>query len=377
MAARQSTISIGEQYPQRPPFFFHAFTRLLLKHAVANVVTAEGCWFLVQIAVLEDSKRYCQAVAWTDQQLCPFLGVSPSKLVRIRRKCVEAGWLHFEPGHRGTPSRYWVTVPAWVPSGPHANSIQDELTSVLSANPECKRSTNEAQTECKRSASGALLPYTQSNNPSPTPNGGGGEIETDQRATPTLSGSADQRPSDTLPADSDRESVVRLLRDAGVSRAGDTADRALSIGHTPQSVQAVCEHFRARPGFWGAGALRYRLTDEDLVGSAPDDDQSWPTPDATAAARFHSRTRRDLAAAALANVATPAPDPEREQRVEQLRQLELQFSGALDHASDDEVIDVLIRVDHQKTLTEFRRRGRTRLIRPALLRAFAAAAATN
>src|SRR5262249_31318948 len=36
---------------------------------------------------------------------------SESALKRVRQKCVESGWLVYEPGAKGRAARYWVQIP--------------------------------------------------------------------------------------------------------------------------------------------------------------------------------------------------------------------------------------------------------------------------
>jgi hypothetical protein len=99
-------------YPQREKYFAHRFTRKLLKAAIAQQISPEACWLLTVIVHTEDAKRYSAPVTFWNEQLQSLLGFGGrSRLVRARNKAIEAGWLHYEPGGKFRPGRYWVTVP--------------------------------------------------------------------------------------------------------------------------------------------------------------------------------------------------------------------------------------------------------------------------
>jgi len=79
---------------------------------VANEHGPAAAYLLCVIALQEDAIHYQRPVAYWDEQLMPIVGVrSRYTLCRIRRALVEAGWLHYIPGNRGRPARYWVTIP--------------------------------------------------------------------------------------------------------------------------------------------------------------------------------------------------------------------------------------------------------------------------
>lgn len=99
-------------YKRRPPFFANRFCRLLTKVCLANQIGPEACFLLVTVAMTEDAKSYRSGVTFWNEQLFPLVGLSNVKaLSRVRDKAVEAGWLHYEPGGKGRPGVYWVTIP--------------------------------------------------------------------------------------------------------------------------------------------------------------------------------------------------------------------------------------------------------------------------
>lgn len=99
-------------YPRREAFFAHRFCRLLTKSAAAQMIGPEGFCLLAIIVHQEDAKRYTGAVSFWNAQLAPLCGFqSEDRLARVRSRCIEAGWLHYEKGAKGKPGKYWCLIP--------------------------------------------------------------------------------------------------------------------------------------------------------------------------------------------------------------------------------------------------------------------------
>lgn len=99
-------------YPNRNSHFAHKFCRLLTKAVVAQEIGPDGCWLLSVIAHQEDAKFYSGPVTFFNSQLQPLVGLnSEDTLFRLRKKCVDGGWLHYEPGVKRRAGKYWVTIP--------------------------------------------------------------------------------------------------------------------------------------------------------------------------------------------------------------------------------------------------------------------------
>ncbi|WP_439629014.1 hypothetical protein [Gemmata sp.] len=98
----------------RPQFFGCSFIRLLVKKTVANDLGPQAFTLLSVIVMTEDARGYSGSVGFYNPQLMPLIGAtSEDTLDRVRKKCVEAGWLHYVPGgRRSGPGRYRVTIPA-------------------------------------------------------------------------------------------------------------------------------------------------------------------------------------------------------------------------------------------------------------------------
>ena len=107
------SFEFGSDYPADRGgklFAFHVI-KLLMVPMVARCLGSQGCNLIRVIASLEDNQYYAGAVLATDEDLRPMLAVTERTLVAARRRCIQAGWLHYEPGAKGTPSRMWVLVP--------------------------------------------------------------------------------------------------------------------------------------------------------------------------------------------------------------------------------------------------------------------------
>lgn len=99
-------------YPKRSSHFAHKFCRTLTKSAAAQELGPEACWLLSVIVHQEDAIRYSRPVTFWNDQLLPLCGFgSRKRLESARRKAIEGGWIHYKPGGKSKPGRYWVTIP--------------------------------------------------------------------------------------------------------------------------------------------------------------------------------------------------------------------------------------------------------------------------
>ena len=99
-------------YPQRPPMFANRLCRLLAKTCAANEIGTDAFTLVVNVVMTEDAKRYTGAVTFTNEQLMPICGFGGrDRLNNARTKAMRAGWIHYEPGRKGIPGRYWATIP--------------------------------------------------------------------------------------------------------------------------------------------------------------------------------------------------------------------------------------------------------------------------
>lgn len=99
-------------YPKRPPFFAYRFCRLMAKTALANEIGPDACYFLSVIVMTEDAKHYRGPVSFFNEQVLPLAGIgSVPALLRVRERCVKAGWLHYTPGTNRRAATYYVMIP--------------------------------------------------------------------------------------------------------------------------------------------------------------------------------------------------------------------------------------------------------------------------
>jgi len=99
-------------YPNRPKFFAHRFVRVLTKTCASQEIGCEAFCLLTIIAHTEDAKHYSGPVTYWNEQLMPICGFGgKDRLVRARKKAVDAGWLHYEPGSKAKAARYWTLIP--------------------------------------------------------------------------------------------------------------------------------------------------------------------------------------------------------------------------------------------------------------------------
>lgn len=99
------------EYPERPQYFATHFTRLLFETSAPSEIGIEAVALLILIVHGEDSLRYRRPVRYWNQHLENRLSVSLGRLNRARKRAIDAGWLAYNPGRRGTMGTYWVEIP--------------------------------------------------------------------------------------------------------------------------------------------------------------------------------------------------------------------------------------------------------------------------
>lgn len=386
MAAQSTLPKRGAGYPKRPPFFFHRFTRLLAKTCAAQHVGPDGAWFLASIASIEDSAHYKHAIAWTDEQASPMMGVSPSTLKRIRARCVQHGWLHYEQGFKGVPSLYWVSIPPAydILDGQYLDCelakllhirVQDEL--------ESGRNPNRIQTECElesgpKADTSIPLPPASTTPAAVTANAGDGDKQFLNSTVSQVAGvgcGPDTSLATSGTADSE---LLKRLKGAGIRKPKKAIDAALGNGLDRAAITAVVDHFERHPGYWEPWALWTRLTDEEWASQPPD--AGWPAPSEKAVANAKALAQREATQKLINDTHGPAA---KTQQVIDWDSLEQQFGAAIDAASIDELCELLpadIRGFHSKRLRRIRqgKDGRHDLLtRQQLLKAFSLKAQTT
>ncbi len=179
-------------YPKRPAFFANKFVRLLATQAVANEIGAPACWLLTVIVMTEDTRRYRGPVTYYNGVLAAQVGLgSVDALDRVRKKCVEAGWLAYIPGGRRVGAgRYWVMTPEQfdgIKDAPTEDVEEADDVTLLRENAE---QTAEQSAEQTASKVRNLLPV-----PVPTPSAAVAAARTKAKKTPK---EKKPRPADPL-----------------------------------------------------------------------------------------------------------------------------------------------------------------------------------
>lgn len=177
-------------YPKRPSHFAHKFVRLIMRQCVANELGPDVAFLLVTIAHTEDAKRYASAVTWFNEQLMAVVGARGVKaLIKTRQRAVDAGWLHYAPGAKGKPGKYWVTIPNGLESiRDEACDHNEEEFSPVSyvqndtesagkvtqkVQGKCHDKCRESGTESANHSSLVPFPSPKPNNPAPAERGSG------------------------------------------------------------------------------------------------------------------------------------------------------------------------------------------------------------
>lgn len=359
-------------YPERPQFFAAKFSRLAMRSGVALELGPDALLLLLFVAMTEDSVRYRKAPAFWSSQFREMLGLDRDRVRYLRQRLITAGWLHYE---RGRPSRYWVLIPASydlddarTPLGESAEFAA--LSPPTAANSAVSFALVPPFVPITSAQSAHILPV-----PVPEPESSSSVTEEEERR---------HRKQTEASASDDIAALAARASALGVNAATETVRSAIRGGLSPADVARILAHAEAQPVYqsrdgipvrrWGGGAIRLRLVHPDY--SRLPTDQGWASahPDWT---RLHARAqdarRRQSAAAQSQGEATGI-----QQRRSELRQLEIDWGPRLERLSSAECLALVQRLHLADTSNPLVRRGieqrgaRLPLIRPALLRAFAA-----
>ncbi len=166
-------------YPKRPRFFAHSFCRMLARTCAANEIGPGAFTLLVNIAMLEDSKRYSSAVTFYNEQLMPICGFGGrDRLVTARNRAIDAGWLHYEPGTKSTAGKYWVIVPDAYSDLPDTGFDDSDAVPKQDDNQDGKPAST-------RTASRTANPHLTNPKPKPSPKP---SVQSEKRSGPEPSG---------------------------------------------------------------------------------------------------------------------------------------------------------------------------------------------
>ena len=99
-------------YPKRPPFFAHRFTRLLHKAAVAAEIGRDAFSILIVVVHTEDAMRYRGPAKFWNSQLIETMGFSKwDQFDAARKRAIQAGWLNYCGNGKRKSGEYFVLIP--------------------------------------------------------------------------------------------------------------------------------------------------------------------------------------------------------------------------------------------------------------------------
>jgi hypothetical protein len=218
-----------KRYPDRPSFFALRYGRLLSKAAVAQQIGPEGCWVLMTIVLTEDVTRYTRAVTFWNDQLLSVCGFgSRRRLDAARKRAVECGFLHYQPGGKSRPGEYHVLVPPSMVGITDSPIVEDVSRDVLG----CNSAHENAPTNiypCNSAHENALnvhsmcasnsTPFIPS--PKPTPKN---TVTHSEKASPKTK---TKRPSVQCPSDVDPQTFADWQTVRTAKRAGPVTQTVL------------------------------------------------------------------------------------------------------------------------------------------------------
>lgn len=115
---RRKDVALNGLEPKRHPyprtgtqFFANSFLAHMFRSCVALEIGPQAALLLTVIALTEDKARYRRGVRFWNEQLTAYLGCRESRLIQLRKKLVDGGWLHYQRGSNFQAGTYWVLVP--------------------------------------------------------------------------------------------------------------------------------------------------------------------------------------------------------------------------------------------------------------------------
>jgi hypothetical protein len=340
----------ARKYQKRPSFYVLRYMDMLINSESVSLIKQDGMLLCLLVARTEDRKYYEDAPTfWTDQLLTSLGIKSRTTLGEVRDRCVNAGLLYYVPGVKGTPMTLWTLWPErWekIDGGLFLKNAVQKMDSILETENTCCPNNGQKQGNAVQNLDS--IPTESRTHSSLVPK------------TPTTPNSvgAVERIFDPR----EREIENRLLA-AGVAKARETIAEAILNGTTLTKIVEVIDYFASRPGCWGPGALRTRLT----LGSAESlpSEQGW--------SQVSPKGSQIAKAAAVASDRQKQAAASNEMAVQKTKevQLEFQFGPILD-AMPLEQLHKIVRDSSPALMPQLLRFGiQSKLVRPPLLKLLA------
>lgn len=160
-------------YPKRGTSFFAIrYMAYVLRCGIGMEHGCEAVALLLAVSLTEDKTRYSKAVCFWNDQLTAYLGCRVERLIAIRKRVIDAGWLHYEPGRKGIPGKYWVLVPGGDENLNDASLGENSVGSLTADIPYGKAHTkadDKAHRITNDNAHHKPSPFLPTPNPSPHP----------------------------------------------------------------------------------------------------------------------------------------------------------------------------------------------------------------
>lgn len=350
----QETKARGADYPVgRKSFFCVKYINYALDSAAAMEVGAIGVLLLIAVVQREDSRRYGSAPKFWNRHFTDRLAISEDSLARTRKKCIDAGWLHYERGGKSVAGLYWVTLPQHVldaredeldwygPTKPAHSGSKQSNNSKSGFSPQIagrSAETSQRQTKDKlgTSAEHSSLPLTQ----------------TLTQTSSSSSGDDDGiLKSVELTESGRRQSLINRIKQAGVLKATNTFNLAKKLDQTDEQIAAVIEYFEAHPNAWDSyGVLRWRLNNEDAVTYPPN--EGWPPMKSGVQAKSVTKKQSDANKARLESerIDSDKRRAKKEKRIQETEKLLDKFGGDIDSLSKTDRIALLKSDFHKQSL---------------------------
>jgi hypothetical protein len=347
----------GAGYPKRTPFFFHRFVRLMIKTCAAMVIGADGCFLCTVVAATEDSARYRYAVRYFNSQLAQFCGWSVDKLDRVRSRCIDEGFLHYEPGGNRTPGLYWVLVDESLGDAPDLGPIGEldsDFKPQAAEHPADETATGPPEICGETPEKHAELTTLSLSNTSPPPPPVAMNVEP----------SKVERIGDAAPL----EEMVEILGKAGLAAAVQTAPEVIARDYSVDQVKQLAEELKRRPNL-GPGALVFRI--RNVRPGEPVSD-GWPEPPEKPKT-VRTDEARQRSAQQLAEFDAHADKVAEE--TAKAERMEAEFANSIDTADVERLVELLPQVfqreKHAGTLRTSGWRELPGIVRRKLVTAFA------
>jgi hypothetical protein len=351
----RTTLEFGTPYPaQRPRLLMVKVIRKMLDTDFLSRFGPRAFALVCHVADQEDRNFYRGPLIDWDKGVRVDIGLSDQEaFTEARAKALRSGFLVYNPPAPKSlqPGTYFVQIPDYArdrtddAAEPEREADRETPSATPSATPSVHPPVTPSGTPYIKRPITDPSPKTETPPPpsgmeSPDGMDAGEEEEFFERETGTQ----------TEPALAELEELARAV---GCKFPTSTLREAFRLGATPQHVRSVLEECQRQPVYsvqepgepmrmvrrWGGGAVRWRLTNPDLVLLPPGDGWANSPEWAELHARAVEAERRSVAARAAEAEKAEAARQAAEERAK-LRQLEIDWEQKYVELTTEEIIRV-------------------------------------